>query len=172
MLYEIPMHTGNRPPLWERGIGSIPVRLTDGTAAGLPVLAGANVLTVGVTGTGKTRSYTLPAARSLLSADPRMRGVFFETKRTFLDAFLRPEDKVITYASSAVPSGNLFRWCLIREIRRKKREKEKDFAPEIAWLQRLQKEQQSRLAAQVREETALLLQLDKRLERLEEDFPD
>ena len=33
MLYEIPMHTGNRPPLWERGIGSIPVRLTDGTAA-------------------------------------------------------------------------------------------------------------------------------------------
>ena len=117
MLYEIPMHTGNRPPLWERGIGSIPVRLTDGTAAGLPVLAGANVLTVGVTGTGKTRSYTLPAARSLLSADPRMRGAFFETKRTFLDAFLRPEDKVITYASSAVPSGNLFRWCLIREIR-------------------------------------------------------
>ena len=61
---------------------------------------------------------------------------------------------------------------LIREIRRKKREKEKDFAPEIAWLQRLQKEQQRKLADQVREETALLVQLDKRLERLEEDFPD
>ena len=118
MLYEIPMHTGNRPPLWERGIGSIPVRLTDGTAAGLPVLAGANVLTVGRHGDREDPAPT-PSPRQDRSC-PRIRGcggVFFETKRTFLDAFLRPEDKVITYASSAVPSGNLFRWCLIREIR-------------------------------------------------------
>lgn len=97
MLYEIPLHTKEQLLNWEYGVGNIPAKLPNGMAIDLPVLEATNVLTVGVTGTGKTRSYTLPAARLLLSANPQTKGVFFETKRTFLDAFLEEEDKVISY---------------------------------------------------------------------------
>ena len=117
MLYEIPFHTKTQFPQWERGVGGIPARLPNGRETDLPVLEAANVLTIGTTGTGKTRSYTLPAAKSLLSANAQMKGVFFETKRTFLDAFMESEDKVISYDPSIVPSRNLFQWCLIKEIR-------------------------------------------------------
>lgn len=117
MLYDISLHTKSSPPKWECGIGSIPAKLPDGSAVALPVLPGTNVLTVGITGTGKSKSFTLPAAKILLSANPQMMGVFFETKRTFLDAFMSTEDKVIAYDPSIVPSHNLFRWCLIKEIR-------------------------------------------------------
>lgn len=117
MLYEIPFRIKEQLPNWEYGVGNISAKLPNGMAIDLPVLEATNVLTVGVTGTGKTRSYTLPAARLLLSANPQTKGVFFETKRTFLDAFMEDEDKVVAYDASIVPIRNLFQWCLIKEIR-------------------------------------------------------
>ncbi len=119
MLYEIPpLHITKEQSIgWECGVGRIPARLPNGNMIGLPVPESENVLTVGVTGTGKTRSYTLPAAKALLNAKPQMKAVFFETKRTFLDAFMQSGDKVIVFDPSVVPPNNLFRWCLIKEIR-------------------------------------------------------
>lgn len=115
MLYEISLHTADASPEWADGVGGILAKLTDGVK--IPVLESTNVLTVGVTGTGKSKSYTLPAAKYLLSSNPTMKGVFFETKRTFLDAFMQQNDKVITYDPTIVPACNLFQWCLIKEIR-------------------------------------------------------
>lgn len=117
MLYEISLHTADASPEWADGVGGILAKLTDGKKVKIPVLESTNVLTVGVTGTGKSKSYTLPAARYLLSSSPMMKGVFFETKRTFLDAFMQQNDKVITYDPTIVPACNLFQWCLIKEIR-------------------------------------------------------
>lgn len=118
MLYGLPKEM--EPAVvtdWPSGVAGIPATLPDGTKADIPVLSGVNVLTLGVVGTGKTLSFTLPAARALLDADLRMKGVFFEVKRTFMDRFLQNEDKVITYDPAAVPSHNLFMPCLIKEIR-------------------------------------------------------
>lgn len=120
MLYEIPLHIKDMPLEWRSGIGGIHAKLPDGTAIDIPVLEGTNVLTVGVTGTGKTKSYTLPAARYLLRSNPKLKGVFFETKTTFLDAFSEEHDKVVAYDPSIVHSGSLFEWSLIREIRQAK----------------------------------------------------
>lgn len=117
MLYEISLHTADTSPEWADGVGGILAKLTDGKEVKIPVLESTNVLTVGVTGTGKSKSYTLPAARYLLSSNPMMKGVFFETKRTFLDAFMQENDKVIAYDPTIVPARNLFQWCLIKEIR-------------------------------------------------------
>lgn len=117
MLYEISLHTADASPEWADGVGGILAKLTDGKKVKIPVLESTNVLTVGVTGTGKSKSYTLPAARYLLAANPMMKGVFFETKRTFLDAFMQENDKVIAYDPTIVPTRNLFQWCLIKEIR-------------------------------------------------------
>lgn len=117
MLYEISLHTADASPEWADGVGGILAKLTDGKGVKIPVLESTNVLTVGVTGTGKSKSYTLPAAKYLLSSNPTMKGVFFETKRTFLDAFMQQNDKVITYDPTIVPACNLFQWCLIKEIR-------------------------------------------------------
>lgn len=117
MLYEISLHTADASPEWADGVGGILAKLTDGKEVKIPVLESTNVLTVGVTGTGKSKSYTLPAAKYLLSSNSTMKGVFFETKRTFLDAFMQQNDKVITYDPTIVPARNLFQWCLIKEIR-------------------------------------------------------
>ena len=117
MLYEISLHTADASPEWVDGVGGILAKLIDGKEVKIPVLESTNVLTVGVTGTGKSKSYTLPAAKYLLSSNPTIKGVFFETKRTFLDAFMQQNDKVITYDPTIVPACNLFQWCLIKEIR-------------------------------------------------------
>lgn len=117
MLYEIPLFTKELLPEWEHGVGSIPATLSNGTIVDLPILAQTNVLTVGTTGTGKSKSFSLPAAKRLLASNPMMKGVFFETKRTFLDSFMQQNDKVITYDPTIVPACNLFQWCLIKEIR-------------------------------------------------------
>ena len=117
MLYEISLHTADASPEWADGVGGILAKLTDGKEVKIPVLESTNVLTVGVTGSGKSKSYTLPAARYLLSSNPMIKGVFFETKRTFLDAFMQQNDKVISYDPTIVPARNLFQWCLIKEIR-------------------------------------------------------
>lgn len=117
MLYEISLHTADASPEWVDGVGGILAKLIDGKEVKIPVLESTNVLTVGVTGTGKSKSYTLPAARYLLSSNPMMKGVFFETKHTFLDAFMQQNDKVISYNPTIVPAHNVFQWCLIKEIR-------------------------------------------------------
>ncbi len=117
MLYEIPLFTKEKLPEWEHGVGSILATSSNGTIVEIPILDQTNVLTVGITGTGKTKSYTLQAANHLLNSNLMMKGVFFETKRTFLDAFMSQNDKVITYDPTIVPACNLFQWCLIKEIR-------------------------------------------------------
>ncbi len=117
MLYDVPFLTKKQFANWEDGIDCIRAITSDGQLITLPVHLGVNILTVGVTGTGKTKSFTLPAAKALLSANPDIKGVFFETKRTFLDAFMGRDDKVIAYDPSIVPSQNLFQWCMIKEIR-------------------------------------------------------
>ncbi len=105
---------------WPEGIGGIPVLLPDGYGAKMPVFKGVNAITFGVTGTGKTRSYTLPAAEILLNSVAGMKGVFFEIKNSFADRLMKPDDKVIAYDLSAVPADNRFGWCMIKEIRQAK----------------------------------------------------
>lgn len=119
MLYNLPSSfssPGARLPQWVSSRQGIPGWLPDGQGVHIPVES-ANMLTVGVTGTGKTRSFVIPAAKARLAADPRCKGVFFETKRTFLNTFLTPGDKLITYDPSLASPGQLFQWNLIREIR-------------------------------------------------------
>ena len=86
-------------------------------AVEVPVLKGTNVLTFGVVGTGKTKSFTENAADILLAGDPDIKGVFFEVKHSFMDKFLVNNDKVLIYDSKAVPEKNLFVPNMIKEIR-------------------------------------------------------
>lgn len=104
-------------PLWPEGVGNIPVILPEGTKYELPIHKGVNYLTLGGTGTGKTRSFTEKAARILLDSDAGTKAVFFEIKNEFLKEFLEPNDKVITYDPNAVLTQNLFVPSLIQEIR-------------------------------------------------------
>ncbi len=118
MLYELPQAMKKTQiPQWPEGVGGIPATLPDGTAIELPVYKGVNALTFGVVGTGKTSSFTEPAAAILLASDPQMKGVFFEIKHSFIKRFMKPDDKVITHNPNAVPSANLFIPNIIKEIR-------------------------------------------------------
>lgn len=118
MFYDIPTTMKKEEyPQWPKGVGSIKAALPNGTAVELPVLKGTNVLTFGVVGTGKTKSFTENAADILLSGDPDIKGVFFEVKHSFMDRFLENNDKVLTYDPKAVPEKNLFVPNIIKEIR-------------------------------------------------------
>jgi len=117
MLYELPNKIKDPFEKWAHVPGGIAAVLPDGRRVLLPVLPGVNVLTVGTTGTGKTKSYTLPAAKYLKRENPDLMCVFFEIKRTFLDEFYTVGDKVIAYDPSIVPAGSLFGWNMIREVR-------------------------------------------------------
>lgn len=117
MLYEISSYNTDAYTEWTDKVEGILAKTANGKELKIPVLKSTNVLTVGITGTGKSKSYTLPAAKHLLAANNTMKGVFFETKRTFLDAFMKENDKVIAYDPSIVPTRNMFQWCLIKEIR-------------------------------------------------------
>lgn len=122
MRYEIPLRMeadlqAQALPRWPQGIGGgLAAELDDGAAVSVPVPEGVNILTVGVTGTGKTRSFTAPAAALLLS-DPQRKAVFFELKATYANRFFRPGDKLISYQADGLPPRALFRWNMIREIR-------------------------------------------------------
>lgn len=118
MLYDLPANISKTQlPQWPVGTGSIPAEFSDRIEIGVPIYKGVNYLSLGVVGTGKTTSFIVPAAKGLLNSDPAMRGVFFEIKRTFIDFFMEPEDKVITHDPNAVPSNNLFVPNIIKEIR-------------------------------------------------------
>lgn len=118
MFYDIPATMKKEEsPQWPEGVGSIQATLPDGMAVEVPVLKGTNVLTFGVVGTGKTKSFTENAADILLADDPDIKGVFFEIKHSFMDRFLANNDKVLTYDSKAVPEKNLFVPNMIKEIR-------------------------------------------------------
>lgn len=118
-LYTLPRSAMQVPlPDWPAGVGSIPANLPDGTPVMLPVLPSVNILTFGTVGTGKTRSIAGPAAEAILNANPETKGVFFECKRSFLDHFYRPGDKIITHDPGAVPAEALFIPNIIREVRR------------------------------------------------------
>ena len=106
MLYELPSSAS--ASAWPEGIGYICAQSEKDLHMPIPVLPGINVLTLGVVGTGKTSSYTLPAADILLKKQPETKAVFFEIKHSFIDHFMGPKDKVITascqwiFSSSAV----------------------------------------------------------------------
>ena len=118
MFYDLPATKQRvKSPKWPTGVGSILSFLPDGTAVDLPVLKGVNVITFGTVGTGKTRSYTEKAADILLSHDPEMKGMFFESKNSFIDHFLEENDKVITHNPHAISAKNLFVPNIIKEIR-------------------------------------------------------
>ncbi len=118
MFYDIPTRMQKEKfPQWPEGAGSIQALLPNGKGVELPVLKGTNVLTLGVVGTGKTRSFTENAADILLTCDPGMKGVFFEVKHSFMDRFLKNNDKVLTYDSKSVHQQNLFVPNIIKEIR-------------------------------------------------------
>ena len=95
MRYEIPLRMeadlqAQALPRWPQGIGGgLAAELDGGAAVSVPVPEGVNILTVGVTGTGKTRSFTAPAAALLLS-DPQRKAVFFELKATYANRFFPP----------------------------------------------------------------------------------
>lgn len=119
MLYDLPaeMQKANLPQWPVKAVGSIPAVLPSGIHVNLPVIRGVNVLTTGIVGTGKTASFTERAAEILLSATPEMKGVFFEVKHSFIDHFLKDDDKVITHNPKAVSAKNLFVPNIIKEIR-------------------------------------------------------
>lgn len=117
MLYELRTNDKIDFPKWEKGAGSISAKHGRNSSLDIPILKGVNSITFGVTGTGKTCSFTLPAAKILLTDDPMTMGVFFETKKTFLNAFKSPGDKVIVHSATVVDEPSLFKWNLIKEIR-------------------------------------------------------
>ena len=122
MRYEIPPRMeadlqAQALPRWPQGIGGgLAAELDGGAAVSVPVPEGVNILTVGVTGTGKTCFFTAPAAALLLS-NPQRKAVFFELKATYVNRFFRPGDKLISYRADGLPPRALFRWNMIREIR-------------------------------------------------------
>ena len=118
MLYELPDYMKQKEvPDWPKGIAGIPVTLDEGSEVKLPILAGVNCLTLGMVGTGKTTLITVPATDELLASNSDMKGVFFEIKRSFIDRFMKDNDKVITHDPSAVSPANLFIPNVIKEIR-------------------------------------------------------
>ena len=95
MRYEIPPRMeadlqAQALPRWPQGIGGgLAAELDGGAAVSVPVPEGVNILTVGVTGTGKTCFFTAPAAALLLS-NPQRKAVFFELKAPMSTAFSAP----------------------------------------------------------------------------------
>lgn len=109
MRYEIPPRMeadlqAQALPRWPQGIGGgLAAELDGGAAVSVPVPEGVNILTVGVTGTGKTCFFTAPAAALLLS-NPQRKAVFFELKATYVNRFFRPGDKLISYRADGAPA--------------------------------------------------------------------
>lgn len=116
MFYDL---TAKNPrPNWPETRYGVNARLIrDDSAVKIPVLPGVNILIVGVPGNGKT-VLTKEIAQGLFEEDPELYAVFFQIKPDdFTAAFLRPQDKVISYSPGVCPEGNLFKWCMVKEVR-------------------------------------------------------
>lgn len=91
--------------------------LRNNSMVSIPILPGVNTLIVGVSGNGKT-VLTKQLVQGLFREDPDVYAVFFQIKPDdFTSAFLRPQDKVISYSDGICPEENRFKWCMIKEVR-------------------------------------------------------
>lgn len=120
MLYKLPSDFKKKKRVkWLKGIGKVTAYLLpDKTEIDVPVYQGVNTIVFGITGSGKSYSYTLPAAKTLLAHVPGMKGVFFEIKNSFVNGCFKAGDKIITFDPESVQDKNsLFKWCMVKEIR-------------------------------------------------------
>ena len=121
MIYKIPtyMLTKEKEETWlteNEGDGILALD-EDGRKVCVPVDPSTNTLITGVTGTGKTSSFTVQAAKLMLKTHKDMKAVFFEIKDTFLKECFERGDKIISYDGAGIDKNALFRWNLIKEIR-------------------------------------------------------
>lgn len=92
------------------------IRKRDGKVVEIPVQS-SNILITGTTGYGKT-VFTKVYVKELLTENPEMYVVFFQIKPDdFTEMFLRPQDKIITFYDGGCSPQNLFKWCMVKEIR-------------------------------------------------------
>ena len=92
------------------------VRKRDDKVMRIPVLS-TNILVTGTTGYGKT-VFTKEYVSGVLQENPGTFAVFFQIKPDdFTDEFLYPGDKIVTFYDGIYPTGNLFKWCMVKEIR-------------------------------------------------------
>ena len=105
-------------PNWPEAPHGVKARLLrDGSTVTIPVLPQVNTLVVGVPGNGKT-VLTKEKVQALFEEKPDLYTVFFQIKPDdFTKAFLRPQDKVISYSPGICPEENLFKWCMVKEVR-------------------------------------------------------
>lgn len=116
MFYDL---TAKKPRLnWPETPHGVKARLIrDDSIVKIPVLPDVNIMIVGVPGNGKT-VLTKEIAQGLFEENPELYAVFFQIKPDdFTAAFLRPQDKVISYSPDVCPEMNLFKWCMVKEIR-------------------------------------------------------
>lgn len=92
------------------------VRKKDGKVVEIPILP-SNILVTGTTGYGKT-VFTKEYVSGVLEESPETYVVFFQIKPDdFTGEFLRPQDKIITFYDGIYSPQNLFKWCMVKEIR-------------------------------------------------------
>ena len=121
MFYELNQNAP--PPNWPQSSCGVRAKLLrNDCIVTIPVLPQVNTLIVGTPGNGKT-VLTKEIVQELFQQNPGMYAVFFQIKPDdFTQAFLRPQDKVISYSPKACPEGNLFKWNMVREVRSCKKE--------------------------------------------------
>lgn len=92
------------------------IRKKDGKVVEIPVQS-SNFLITGTTGYGKT-VFTKVYVKELVTENPETYVVFFQIKPDdFTEMFLRPQDKIITFYDGGCSPQNLFKWCMVKEIR-------------------------------------------------------
>lgn len=92
------------------------VRERDKKIIEIPVLP-INMLVTGTTGFGKTVFIKQYISR-MLEENPEKYIIIFQIKpEDYTKDFLRPQDKIITFYDGIYSSQNIFKWCLVKEIR-------------------------------------------------------
>lgn len=112
------MQSMKKPELnWPKGDYFVrAIRKRDGKVVEIPVQS-SNFLITGTTGYGKT-VFTKVYVKELLTENPETYVVFFQIKPDdFTEMFLRPQDKIITFYDGGCSPQNLFKWCMVKEIR-------------------------------------------------------
>ncbi|MDO5133296.1 MAG: type IV secretion system DNA-binding domain-containing protein [Eubacteriales bacterium] len=97
--------------------GGVRAVLTNGNREVCIPVSALNTLVTGTTRYGKT-VFVKEYVRERFRQNPGMYAVFFQIKPDdFTREFMRPRDKVITFSDRIFPKENLFKWCLVKEIR-------------------------------------------------------